>query len=66
MKCATVSRIIARRGDGWRTIEEPLVLVDTSGARIAEPRPGRLPDARLSTAHASRDVQAETRQLAVS
>jgi adenosylcobinamide kinase/adenosylcobinamide-phosphate guanylyltransferase len=57
----------ARRGDGWRTIEEPLALVDMLA------REDRVGNAILvdcltlwlsNVMHANKDVAAETRQLA--
>jgi len=57
----------ARRGDGWRTVEEPLALVDTLT------RESRTDNAILvdcltlwlsNLMHADKDVEAETRQLA--
>ena len=57
----------ARRGDGWRTIEEPLALVETL-AREDRGGTAVLVDCLTlwlsNLMHASRDVQAETRQLA--
>lgn len=57
----------ARRGDGWRTVEEPLTLVD---ALTREDRIGTaiLVDCLTlwlsNLMHADKDVEAETRQLA--
>jgi adenosylcobinamide kinase/adenosylcobinamide-phosphate guanylyltransferase len=57
----------ARRGDGWRTIEEPLALVETL-AREDRGDTAILVDCLTlwlsNLMHASRDIEIETRQLA--
>jgi adenosylcobinamide kinase/adenosylcobinamide-phosphate guanylyltransferase len=57
----------ARRGDGWRTIEEPLALVDTL-SREDQVSTAIVVDCLTlwlsNLMHASKDVEAETRRLA--
>lgn len=57
----------ARRGDGWRTVEEPLALVDTL-TRGSQADNAILVDCLTlwlsNLVHADKDVEAETRQLA--
>jgi adenosylcobinamide kinase/adenosylcobinamide-phosphate guanylyltransferase len=57
----------ARRGDGWRTIEEPLALVDTLTHEDRADNAILVDCLTLwlsNLMHANKDVDAETRQLA--
>ena len=64
---ARIAHHRAQRGDGWRTVEEPLTLVDTLSREAGEGRVVLVDCLTLwlsNLMHASRDVEAETKALA--
>lgn len=65
--CARIAHHRAQRGDGWRTVEEPLALVDALTREAGEGRVVLVDCLTLwlsNLMHAARDVEAETKALA--
>lgn len=64
---ARIAHHRAQRGDGWRTVEEPLALVDALSREAGEGRVVLVDCLTLwlsNLMHAARDVEAETKALA--
>lgn len=64
---ARIAHHRAQRGDGWRTVEEPLALVDALSREAGEGRVVLVDCLTLllsNLMHASHDVEAETKALA--
>lgn len=64
---ARIAHHRAQRGDGWRTVEEPLALVDTLSREVGADRVVLVDCLTLwlsNLMHAERDVESETAALA--